>query len=51
MRASYLELYNEELFDLLGATECDTKMRIYEDASRKVLLELFCIKVVDIKLI
>lgn len=36
MRVSYLELYNEELFDLLGSTECDMKMRIYDDSTKKV---------------
>ncbi|XP_067935963.1 kinesin-like protein KIF11-B [Watersipora subatra] len=35
MRVSYLELYNEELFDLLGASECETKMRIYDDSNKK----------------
>ena len=36
MRVSYLELYNEELFDLLGAAECETKLRIYDDSNKKV---------------
>lgn len=38
MRVSYLELYNEELFDLLCTSEDPTalKLRIYEDASKKV---------------
>jgi len=35
MRVSYLELYNKELVDLVGITGCDSKIRIYEDASRK----------------
>jgi len=38
VRVSYLELYNEELFDLLSVSEDPTtlKLRIYEDSSRKV---------------
>ena len=36
MRVSYLELYNEELFDLLGSPESNMKMRIYDDATKKV---------------
>jgi len=39
MRVSYLELYNEELFDLLGATDYDVKMRIFDDASKKVWVQ------------
>ena len=40
MRVSYLELYNEELFDLLCVSEDPTafKLRIYEDASKKVYI-------------
>lgn len=42
MRVSYLELYNEELFDLLCVSEDPTafKLRIYEDASKKVRLSV-----------
>ena len=36
VRVSFLELYNEELFDLLSVTEDNSKLRIFEDASRKV---------------
>ena len=36
MRVSYLELYNEELFDLLGANEVNTKMKIFDDSHKKV---------------
>jgi len=37
VRVSYLEIYNEELIDLLGAeTEENPKLKIYDDASRKV---------------
>lgn len=39
MRVSYLELYNEELFDLLGSSEADMRMRIYDDSSKKVYHE------------
>ncbi|CAB3233053.1 unnamed protein product [Arctia plantaginis] len=35
VRVSYLELYNEELFDLLAASEDNSKLRIYEDVTRK----------------
>ena len=36
VRVSFLELYNEELFDLLGSSEDPLKLRIYEDSARKV---------------
>lgn len=35
VRVSYLELYNEELFDLLSASIDNSKLRIYEDVTRK----------------
>ncbi|XP_069361903.1 kinesin-like protein Klp61F [Maniola hyperantus] len=35
VRVSYLELYNEELFDLLSGSEDNSKLRIYEDVTRK----------------
>ncbi|KAF2352751.1 Kinesin-associated microtubule-binding domain [Trinorchestia longiramus] len=35
MRVSFLELYNEELFDLLSAQDDLSKLRLYEDSSRK----------------
>ncbi|XP_072933102.1 uncharacterized protein Klp61F [Epargyreus clarus] len=35
VRVSYLELYNEELFDLLSSSEDNSKLRIYEDVTRK----------------
>ncbi|KAG0443707.1 hypothetical protein HPB47_014619 [Ixodes persulcatus] len=35
IKVSFLELYNEELFDLLGATEDTTRLKIYEDSARK----------------
>lgn len=34
MRISYLELYNEELFDLLS-TDDSTKIRIFDDSTKK----------------
>ena len=37
VRVSFLELYNEELFDLLGSSEDPLKLRIYEDSTRKVM--------------
>ncbi|XP_018317683.1 kinesin-like protein Klp61F [Mycetomoellerius zeteki] len=35
VRVSFLELYNEELFDLLSPTDDASKIRLYEDATRK----------------
>ncbi|XP_041368096.1 kinesin-like protein KIF11-B [Gigantopelta aegis] len=35
VRVSFLELYNEELFDLLGSTEDTLRLRIYEDNTKK----------------
>lgn len=36
VRVSFLELYNEELFDLLGSSVDPLRLKIYEDSSRKV---------------
>ena len=36
VRVSMLELYNEELFDLLSAADSTTKLRLFEDSTRKV---------------
>ena len=33
---SFLELYNEELFDLLSTGMDNSKLRIFEDSTRKV---------------
>ncbi|KAI8126301.1 Bipolar kinesin KRP-130 [Lucilia cuprina] len=35
MRISYLELYNEELCDLLSSDESTAKIRIYDDSTKK----------------
>ncbi|KAG7202940.1 hypothetical protein KM043_010081 [Ampulex compressa] len=35
VRVSFLELYNEELFDLLSANDDASKIRLYEDAAKK----------------
>ncbi|XP_021350411.1 kinesin-like protein KIF11, partial [Mizuhopecten yessoensis] len=35
VRVSFLELYNEELFDLLGSGDDTLKLRIYEDSTKK----------------
>ncbi|XP_065175568.1 kinesin-like protein KIF11 [Sycon ciliatum] len=35
VRVSFLELYNEEIFDLLTSPEDTSKLRLYEDSSRK----------------
>ena len=36
MRVSFLEIYNEELFDLLSLSMDNQKMRLFEDSARKV---------------
>ena len=37
VRVSMLELYNEELFDLLSPdNSSNTKLRLFEDSARKV---------------
>lgn len=42
MRVSYLELYNEELFDLLAANHDEgERLRLYEDPIKKVWLNFF----------
>ncbi|XP_070385809.1 kinesin-like protein KIF11 isoform X2 [Dermacentor albipictus] len=35
MKVSYIHLYNEQLFDLLSADEDTTKLKIFDDPSRK----------------
>ncbi|XP_069140645.1 kinesin-like protein KIF11-B [Argopecten irradians] len=35
VRVSFLELYNEELFDLLGSGNDTLKLRIYDDSTKK----------------
>ncbi|XP_076240537.1 kinesin-like protein Klp61F [Calliopsis andreniformis] len=35
IRVSFLELYNEELFDLLSPNDDGSKIRLYEDTSKK----------------
>ncbi|KAL4220542.1 Kinesin-related protein 11 [Mactra antiquata] len=35
VRVSFLELYNEELFDLLGSSVDPLRLKIYEDSARK----------------
>ncbi|XP_012145367.1 kinesin-like protein Klp61F isoform X2 [Megachile rotundata] len=35
IRVSFLELYNEDLFDLLSVNDDCSKIRLYEDASKK----------------
>ena len=41
VRVSFLEIYNEELFDLLSPTMDNQKMRLFEDSARKVTLEIY----------
>ena len=36
VRVSMLELYNEELFDLLSPHDSTQKLRLFEDSTRKV---------------
>jgi len=35
VRVSFLELYNEEIFDLLSANDDTTRLRLFEDSTRK----------------
>ena len=35
VKISFLELYNEEIFDLLSGIEDTSKLRLYEDAYKK----------------
>ena len=49
VRVSFLELYNEELFDLLGSSEDPLKLRIYEDSARKVNYSKTCVKTAYLK--
>lgn len=39
VRVSFLEIYNEELFDLLSPSLDSQKMRLFEDSTRKVRLQ------------
>ena len=41
MRVSFLEIYNEELFDLLSPSLDNQKMRLFEDSTRKVRMEMW----------
>ena len=43
VRVSFLELYNEELFDLLSTGEDSSKIRIFEDSARKVKFTAVCV--------
>ena len=36
VRVSFLEIYNEELFDLLGNSLDTQKLRLFEDTAKKV---------------
>lgn len=36
VRVSMLEMYNEELFDLLSVKDNATKLRLFDDSARKV---------------
>ena len=35
VKISFLELYNEEIFDLLSSVDDTSKLRLYEDAYKK----------------
>ena len=41
MRVSFLEIYNEELFDLLSPSLDNQKMRLFEDSARKVRMGMW----------
>jgi kinesin family protein 11 len=44
VRISFLEIYNEELMDLLGAEAVDNpRLKIYEDSNRKVFVRFPCV--------
>ena len=38
VKISFLELYNEEIFDLLSGIDDTSKLRLYEDAYKKGLV-------------
>lgn len=42
VRVSFLEIYNEELFDLLSLNMDNQKLRLFEDSTRKVRLITLC---------
>ena len=45
MRVSFLELYNEEVFNLLSAQDYVSRLRLYEDTTKKgsIIIEVgFC---------
>ena len=41
MRVSFLEIYNEELFDLLSPSLDNKKMRLFENSARKVRMGMW----------
>lgn len=43
VRVSFLELYNEELFDLLSSSDL-SRLRLFEDTSKKVRFVLFILQ-------
>ena len=43
VRVSFLEIYNEELFDLLGNSLDTQKLRLFEDTAKKVTSLLGCL--------
>ena len=50
MRVSFLEIYNEELIDLLGAESVENpRLKIYEDVSKKACIESFIFSSADPK--
>ena len=46
LQISFLELYNEEIFDLLSPAEDLSKLRLYEDATKRgsVIIQVICHK-------
>ena len=45
VRVSFLELYNEEIFDLMSPQSDISRLRLYEDATRKgsVIIQVLAI--------
>ena len=45
VKISFLELYNEEIFDLLSAVDDTSKLRLYEDAYKKgsVIIQVYLV--------
>lgn len=53
VKISFLELYNEEIFDLLSGIDDTSKLRLYEDAYKKgsVIIQVTTINIEGMKLL